>query len=329
MISLLVRIIGHSIGVGVVFSATFWVHRTSNVGTLMAEGWANGLAETVRLDLALQLLLAMVLWGIVVLCFAQFNALLRQRKKVTRIVVSNRGTVLTETLIALPVALLLIFGLCQLTLNNTAAIMTSLSAFQASRAVYLWHPETESGWARNGGVSKSQVEEKARIAAVSVLAPVAASDYLGGQCATSSEFDAKVEAMMSTTLGGATGGIASMTGVRALAAGRALPFESEKSMAKAYDSDMFAIRGPIKMLFAYCNTTVNYQSNGTVNRTSVAYSHRATMPLVARIFGEVRPTGIYSTIERSYEMPVQLHPNPAPPTSIFALLNFNPFSSWN
>src|SRR5690606_16430436 len=120
-------------------------------------------------------------------------------------------------------------------------------------------------------------------------------------------------------------GLTSVSGVRALAAGRALPFESNKSMAKAFDSDMFVVRGPIKLLFAYCNTAVSYRTDGSTTRTTVSYDHRATMPLVARIFGDVRATGVYSTIERTYEMPVQLRPNPAPPTSIFAVLNLNPF----
>ena len=48
---------------------------------------------------------------------------------------ATRGTVLTETLIVIPVALTLTFGLAQLAVMNVAGILANLASVQAGR----WH----------------------------------------------------------------------------------------------------------------------------------------------------------------------------------------------
>lgn len=329
-LSILVRILGHSIGVSVVFIGTFWIHGTREVATSLAEAWEHGLFEQNAMEFWLQLGLSACLWSLIAIAAALgLNASREKEREPRRVVLARRGSAMTETLIVIPVLLLLVLGLLQLTLNNTAALFTSLAAFQAGRTVYLWSPEVQSkGWARNDGVSKAEVEEKAKISAASVLAPVTASSY-SDACGTSREFDAKLEAMMSVTLGAAGSfGATSASGVKALAAGKPLPFQNELTVAKAYDTDSFVLRGPVKMYLAYCHTDVTYRTVDGNNIVGVTYQHKQTMPLVGKIFGSVGASGVFAQVQRSFSMPEQIHPNPHPPTSIFALLYWNPFSSW-
>lgn len=318
----------HLLGVATVFFLTFWMHGSEEVARTMGEAWGYGLFEQNRLELAIHVGLSASLWALLVIAFKLVSHALRKEKRVNRLVLAKRGTVMTETLIVIGPLLLLTLGLLQLTLNSTAGLFTSLAAFQAGRTVYVWDPETDGTWGRNGGQSKAEVAERARIAAASVLAPVTPSDY-ATTCSTSGRFDKKLEAMMSATLGAAgTFGATSAAGVRALAAGKKLAFQSELTVTQAYDTDSFAMRGPIKMFMAYCHTGVDYRNDGENNIIAVAYDHRQVMPLVGPIFGQVKGTGRFSTVERSFTMPRQLHPNPTPPTSIFSILNFNPFKSW-
>lgn len=327
----LLRVVTHTLGVLAVFFLGFWVHGTPEIARALGESWQYGFFENNRMELAIQIGLSGCLWAMIVIAVKTLQTAARDRRdQSVTLLKKAKGSVMTETLIVFPVLLLMSVGLLQLTLNNTAAIFTSLAAFQAGRTVYVWDPETEDQWGRNGGQSHSEVEERGRIAAATVIAPVAPSDYKGGQCGTSDRFDKKLEAMMSVTLGAAGSfGTASASAVKAVAAGKRVLWSRNQSVDRGYDTDQFEIRGPLKMLLAYCQTSVTYEDTGDgYNKTYVTYDHRISMPMIGYIFGRRRGLGYFARIERSYVLPRQLHPNPSVPTSIFSLLAFNPFSSW-
>ena len=73
---------------------------------------------------------------------------------------------MTETLIVIPVYILVMLGTMQLSQNMMAGLLTTLSAFEAGRTAAVWIPEAESG--RNG-VSDDLVNDKVRIAAATVV----------------------------------------------------------------------------------------------------------------------------------------------------------------
>ncbi len=336
MVSNLATLVVHTIGVGVIFTATIWTHGSEAAGEAAATAWEWGLLFNNANEYLLQVGLSACLWALAVIVFKLVAIAHRdaraEKLKPTRIALKARGTVLTESLIVLPVFLLLTLGLIQLTLNNTAAIFTSLAAFQSGRTVHLWAPENSgSSWARNGGVSSDNIQERARVAAASVLAPVAPSQYLDGSCSTSSLFNNKLEAMMSVTLGAAGSlGSASAGTVRALAMGREMSTRNNLTVTKAFDSDKFAVRAPIKLLIAYCHTAAEVRTTNGMHAVTVTFSHKQAMPLVGRIFGSViKTSGRYNNVVRTYNIPQQISPNPAHPTSFFSILNFNPFSGIN
>lgn len=91
---------------------------------------------------------------------------------------TSSGSVMLETLIAMPVILLLAFGLAQLVVINLASILFNLASFQAARTAWLWQPESSvDGDNSRMGVDDETVEDMVRIQAAAVLTPVAPGDY--------------------------------------------------------------------------------------------------------------------------------------------------------
>lgn len=332
--------IGHLIGTAVVAVLSLAL-------TLDGSGRA-GVWEALQTDafvqqnigaLAAQLGLSACIWALMVIGFLYVRESLRGEQN--RVVARARGTVMMETLIALPVMLLLIFGLTQLTLNSTTGLMTSVASFQAGRTVWLWHPETHRDHGRNGGVSAENIEERARIAAASVLAPVAPANYSHDCNSTSALFDAKLETFIASA--GALGfvsefvsqafpGSPNITGMGAQAIKVYADIQNKGAginlnLARAFDTHAPALRGPLKFYYAYCSTTVTYgEANGYLEAT-VVFRHKQVVPLVGRIFGE-RSGGLlgseyHSTVRRSFQMPSQRHPNPLVPESLEAIFSAN------
>ena len=339
IVSATVQLLGHSVGVAVVYSLSFWPMGPEGV-KLLGEASAVGAMETMTSTLFLQVALSACIWALGFIAVRLSQLAWQSREKTTRTVKLSRGVVLTETLIVFPIFLLLTLGLTQLTLNNTAAILTGLAAFQAGRTVHIWSPETDSAVARNGGISKADAEERARVAAASVLAPMQPTSYADG-CSTSQLIETKIEAVLSVSLGvGGSFGFSSAGAVKAAAGARDLSHQRNLTMASGFDSSRFEIRGPLKLLGAYCNTTANYFESSALSEVNgvgghavaVAFDHKQTMPLVGRIFGDVvKPTGRFSRIERTYQIPAQIPPNSVTPTSVLAFLPgqiSNPFDAW-
>src|SRR5690554_1150892 len=93
--------------------------------------------------------------------------------------VRAQGAVATETLIVMPVLLLLVFGLAQLAVVNIAGMLANYAAVQAGRAVWVWHPETQplNDQGARRGVTEAMVIDHARVQAAAALAPVAPGDH--------------------------------------------------------------------------------------------------------------------------------------------------------
>lgn len=253
-------------------------------------------------DLAIMFGLAVCTWAILFVAFTHVLARIRIRK--TMVVVKTRGSIMTESLIVLPVFLLLTFGLGQMGVNSMAGLLTTLGTFQAARTLAVWGPEVGNN--RSGTtVTQANARDRARIAAAAVIAPVAPMSAGNITCTKTSAFTKMVEGMVSAGLSPVE-----------------LP-QQYKSFSSALDNATFAQRGPSKFAGAYCSVGVTYSGDmrtdpgatevGTFT-TNVQYQHKMVFPLVGPAFGGTLTAGGWqTTVERTYTLTHHLTPNPILP----------------
>ncbi len=319
---------GHVIGVAALFMVGLWVQFQGVPSEVLESAIRHDfdLVGHNRMQLLTHLALSALVWASMV--FAYTIATRQRGARVVRAARARRGSVMVETLIAVPVFLTLLFGLIQLTLNNTAAIMTSLAAFEAGRSAAIWEAESKAPSSRITGASRTSMDdvtERARMSAATVMASVASSSFSDG-CSTSTAFSAKMTAMTSA---GNLAGIVIPTSGALGHVGTINALTSEKSLAKAFDDNRFEFRGPLKMITAYCNTTAEVTTEGPRVRTVITYDHKLIVPMMGRIFmSKMKTLQYYSTIRRTFVTAQIMAPNPAPPQSLLSLIHTNPFEGW-
>lgn len=251
---------------------------------------------------------ASCLWALIWITGALVIQGRRDRKKLH--VVRARGTIMTEFLIILPTYLLLTSGLAQLAINSTAQVLTSLATFQAGRTAWIWEAETRSSNVRNG-TTANDVNDRARIAAAAVLAPVVPAEFRG-TCGYTSTFD---EAMRAMTLMPAST-------ARGLTIGQVDALPKNRFYNVAFDDSIMLERGAKKFFMAYCHTTVTYKMGGKGIATEVSYDHANVFPWFAYLFGQQKVSGgrlaYYSVMKAEYSLPLQLDANPRPARSLSA-----------
>ncbi|MFW6058513.1 MAG: hypothetical protein ACOC9W_06625, partial [Persicimonas sp.] len=178
-----VRAIAHSLGVLVSAVAVFalmvdWA--TFEVMWASAQH-ADFLAMS-TFEIAVHLGLAGCMWALAVL---GFEVVTSRRAPVKKLLDAADGSVMTETLVVLPIFLLLTFGIAQLAVNNMAGLVTNTAVFQSGRTVWLWTSEAE---ASRRGVTMDKVRELARVQAAAVLTPVAPGEFIQSLGGGSDEF---------------------------------------------------------------------------------------------------------------------------------------------
>ncbi len=260
------------------------------------------ISEQILTPLVITLGLSTVFWGVGVFAIRAINR--PQVKTLKR----ARGSIMTETLIVLPVFLLLTSGLAQMGINSMAGLLTTVGAFEAGRTLAVWGPE--EGNARiNGGVTRAQITERARIAVAVIVAPVAKTTATA-MCAPSATLNNFLRGMTAA-------GVAPVP----------VPRAQIWSFMEAFGTETFAQRGPTKVVAAYCAVSIDGSSfagiptQGTTGgdfTVKVTYAHKTVFPLVDQVFG----TG---GIERSYQMRSHIPPNDCLPESpnFFNLGNCN------
>ena len=226
-----------------------------------------------------------------------------------------KGQVLLETLIVIPVLLVLILGSVQFALRMTAGLLTTLGAYQAGRAASIWYPETEVD--RRSAVTLDVVKDKAKLAAASSIAPAAPANFAGKGCSDTSA-SASFEKMQKGMEGGIKldpipGSVAGLKDLKT-AGGR-----SQLVLSHAFDSMSMKGRAVKKLQSAYCNIEVSgpeVDSDRQIT-TTITYRHQAVVPIAEVLFGEPKTHngmyGYYSEIVRSYTTRLQIPPNPYDP----------------
>lgn len=295
--------VGHVLATLIVFSLFAAPFMSEAVLSLFTSGIADEQTKGwILRDVAVMLGLAAGMWGTIYFAYTRVSARLRRSKKMA--VVVARGTVATETLIVLPVFLLLTFGLGQMGVNSMAGLLTTLGTFEAARTLAVWGPEVGNN--RSGTtVTQAMARDRARIAAAAVIAPVAPMSTGNIACSKSTAFRKLIQGMV--------------------AAGLA-PIESPQkysTFGSALDNGLFAQRGPAKFAGAYCSVNVTYSGDmrtapGDTGqgqfRTVVEYRHKMVFPLVGLAFGGTLTAGGWqTTVKRTYELTHHLTPNPELP----------------
>ncbi len=320
-----VRILGHFTGAAMVFAGFALLFLNEATLGLLQFGFSDSqMSSQLTLELGVVLGISVCFWALLYIAFAMAVQTRRSRK---RALVATRGTVMTETLIVLPVFFLLTFGLAQMGINSMAGLLTTLGTYQAARTIAVWGPEVGNN--RMGSVNRATVDEKARLAAAAVITPVAPTLVRGTTCDINprSNFDQFAQNLSGIGTGPWSSGIATSMGEAAMGGGAIV---ERWSFVDALDTGTFAARGYVKLRTAYCNVHVTYSSVETdpdsSNRlqfeTTVTYTHKSVMPLVGRVFetgkGEQTTWGdgiSASAISRTYQYTQQISPNPKLPCS--------------
>jgi hypothetical protein len=267
------------------------------------------------LDAVLYLGLAGCLWALAVILFEVITSRRAPVRKTLRL---KRGSVMTETLIVLPIFLLLTFGIAQLAINNIAGLMTNAAVFQAGRTAWLWSSEAQAG---RMGVTNALVAEMAHVQAAAVLTPVAPGEFVQSTDNSSPQFDQMRGILVGSQLPAFSDdtGRTGMNAADALLAGENMMSFSgrDSTFIRALDTSSWQQRTARKFTFAYQASTVQVLNSGGEVGVRLTYLHHQAFPLVGRIFGQPRTDvgdrpGFYSVITRSFTMPAQIPPNTSP-----------------
>jgi hypothetical protein len=262
--------------------------------------------ELPAFELAIHIALATSMWLLIASLFGT------RRSRMNRQLRLPTGTAMTETLIALPVCLLLIFGIGQMAVNNIAGIFADLAAFQSGRAVWVWYPEWQAGRA---DTDRGQVEEMARIQAAAVLVPVAPGDFAVDAGTGDAPNVARALGMLygrHNDAGGSDVGRASYDEA-AMHVRSAGDGGSSGRFSRALDESTFKTRTARKFAAAFSASEVELLDRANEVGVRLTYNHLNVFPLVGAVFGQRAEHGgrggYYAPIVREFTLPTQVTPN--------------------
>lgn len=308
----------HGLVVLIMGAATAALFSTSITVDALRWAWQQqeGLAS-IGLGIAGHLGLCALVWATLFLSATRMRQLWRANAEPVRLTPKPIGSVLTETLVVLPVALVLIMGIAQLALVNITGTLADLAVIQSARSAWVWMPEATEG---RFNVDRSLVAEKARVQAAAVLAPTASSEFgnfrLGAHPDYTKTFQKTMGAIFGTQIEGG-GGSNVGAYARARAEQKLTPglntTPSEFSFFLAFDASKFEDRTARKFYNAWAHTEVELAETGDRIGVTMTHHYFVLMPLVAGIFGEHKQIngkhGYFLTLERKYTLRKQVKVN--------------------
>lgn len=302
------KFVFHAIAIGIIATLLgLFLLPASRWAAVFQVGLHADVTVISALNLAIHLITSAMIW----IAIQRAIALL-ERPKIS--VKRATGSVMTETLVIMPLFLLLAFGMGQLALNNVAAILGNVAVYQAARTAWIWMPEEQVDQKRQG-IEEGTAVEKARVAAAMVMLPAAPGDYFFGELEgenTAFAEKARLVAAASHVPGGGLITDAVGDDINQIAdffsQGTAGAFSNPLdylSFSTALDQSNFITRTLKKFSLAYNSTTIEIDEE--THEVTMTYLHFQGMPYVGRVFGEkmyfdgptFRP-GYYAKIERTY-----------------------------
>lgn len=299
--------------------------------TQMQMVWYSATQQGMPVDyaaVALHFGLAGCVWALFVIGFKLVQLRRSEKKQKKRILLSSRGTVLTETLIVIVPFLLLTSGIAQLTQVLVTGILCDLAVFQAARAVFVWAPETTQPRFESAHGS-TIIRDRARTIASMTVAPTAPADYTVGRIPAegSSDYFRRQRNVMvgafrlgtpgSNWLWSASNPAAGAWGLDALQS-----HGEDVTFARAFDSVNFGFRAARKMTQAEWGMWHEFQticpqncdtSDGDRAGVHFTYWYNIVLPWFGYIWGDYEVVGMrggyYSKIERRHTFPSLPMPN--------------------
>lgn len=282
--------------------------------------------------LLIHLGLAACIWALVVILYKL--VMLYRAEGRQRTVRLARGSVMTETLIIMPLFFLLTFGMAQLAVSNIAAILANVAAYEAARAAWIWQPEEDGGGRM--GIADGIAVEKCRIAVALVMLPVANGEFFSDPRLPTYASKMRVNAVGAHIPFGGT--LTSLDPeISDLIAGAAslqlrVAVRSQQTMPRALDTGSFIRRTATKFTHAFHASGCAINDDHSVTMT---YALHIAMPLMGPVFGEKRAPstnisefinsgfgdlegvggrwGYFSTYTRELGFRKQMLPNPKMP----------------
>lgn len=335
--------LGHAVGTTLTAAGLLWALLPTEmaVAVVRVSALTPALREHSIEQFGLLLALAACVWALLVIGYRLGREQLSGPKRVR--LSRSRGSVITETLILMPIFFLLIFGLAQLSINLVGGILANIAGYQASRTAWLWQPEESAG---RMGTSSGEAQVRARIAAGLVMAPIAPADYLSAGSAAgelSGSFPDQAKAMRkglsltNAVLNGASSAtgadLGGLGGLADIAIGvQSYGTRTDLTFYSALGESSFRVRGLRKFTRAFlCSQVSIVEEDGKIG-ASLTYHHYQGMPYVGKIMagnGFLRlpdmpssengnKMGYYIKYKRKYMFQAQqAKPNPNPPDNNF------------
>ena len=328
-------ILFHVVAVSVIFVLTLWPFLNGRILHYIEHLHSPQFFSATIPLVGGHLIFSVLLWAV---GYGLWN-LRRGRGRTPRSIRAARGTAITETLIVMPIFLLLTCGMAQMAINNATVILSNLATYEAARAVWVWHPEmqrlnnTNYSWV-SATIDENYVLEMGRIQAAAVMAPVAHSFGTQVDDPNISEEFYQLRGAFVGAHDGQTSDMGAIGRERADNMGEwgfqvfGNQGEHGYSLAMALDSSRYSVRSAWKFSGAYYSSDVRYDVSPTGFTSSVpeirvtlSYNHFLAVPFVGWVFGDfVEATnapggrgGYYTIYENTFEYVQQIsaHPGPA------------------
>lgn len=303
-------------GVGTLVIATLTLVPYLNQGLIESFGAAMAHDEFrafTAFEIFIHVGLAACAWAFL---YIMFRLIMTRKREGRRVFKVARGTAITETLIVLPVFFILTGAIMQLAVNNIAATLTNLAAFQSARTVWVWAGEWQGD---RRGVDYYTLMTKARVQAAYALTPVAPGDFVHNPYFVADTFKQARAGMVANQLPILT----TDQGALGFPLAYALELEDpgglirsgkKNSLAQGLDATSFRLRSVRKFTWAYNATHVIPFAALTRAGAVVIYSHHIALPVMPWIFGQSGfvsgRSGYYMTIVREFNFQGQLEANP-------------------
>jgi hypothetical protein len=283
--------------------------------------------------LALHVGLSACIWAFGFIVFLWGRERARETRDATRRTVKlARGSVMTETLVVLPVFFVLVFGMSQMVINNMTGILANVAVSEGARSAWVWQPEIGAG---RGNVTAANALDRSRLAVAMVMTAVAPGDA-GADSPILATTNAGLmrDALVASHAGILASAAPAGTGLAAWTLGTGLTMDplvytrGQQTVWRALDGGPFVTRTAKKFTHAYHSTNVTLNTANGRTGITMRYRHHIAMPLMGPMFGTFRAfpgggslrPGYYGDFNRTYGFRTQINtPNAQTP--------FNPFGT--
>lgn len=302
ILAVMLRLSFHLMGV-MALAAVMWLVVAGSSRLQMVWDAREYGADSLAPALLLHVGIAALIWAGLCL-FVSWGRRLKDQPPPVRLSAAGRGgSVYIETLVVLPVAMLLFFGMVQLAIVNMAGVLTNLATFQASRTAWLWEAEGD-----RSNLTQRELEERVRVQAAAVLTPVVPGTFyqtsrdLPPFATGARDMRGALVGSQSTNAGG---DLASRGRQRADSIA-ILGDAYNAGLATGVDIDNFTERTVRKFTMAYHAVDVQVDSDDDRVGIRLVYDHQCVFPIVCGIFGEPRQLsgmdfgGYYTRFERQW-----------------------------